>query len=345
MTRSRLLGSAALLAALLFLGMRTWMPRSMQAGTAASVAPPVPAAGRPQQAASRATPRASATMMPTSDRVEQLRARVGRSSLRGAGVDGELTLSADGTLRLDAGLVRRFDHYLSLIGEFAIDDIRELLQADLQRDHPPPVAAAAFDAFERYLGLRAAIAGAALSDDLPTRNEQLRALRRTWFGDDADAMFGTEEAHTAYTLARLALQRDPTLDGATRAARLAALDATRAWAERDAERDATSVLLVEEQSRQFDHAGTDAATRAAERTALWGEDAAQRLAQLDAQRAQWDRRIAAYLLARDRLHADPGLDAAARRQALVELMQRSFAPDERRRVESLESIGALRPGG
>lgn len=279
------------------------------------------------------------------DRITALRARLEGSSLRGATADGAITLDAHGGLVLDVGLVRRFDHYLSLIGEFTLDELRLLLQADLQRDHDARVAAAAIDAFDRYLGLRAELHAARLSDDLDTRFAQLQALRRKWFGTEADAMFGDEEAHTAYTLARRAVQQDARLDESARATRLAELDTQRSATERAAQRDATAVVLAEEQSRQFEQLGVDAATREAERRALWGEEAAQRLAALDREREFWDERVTDYIRERERIRNDARLDAHARMRALTDLQHRLFSPEELVRIQSLEAIGALRPGG
>lgn len=346
--RHRWISSAALVAALLFAGLwllREPRPDDKPASVGNGAAVIAPDVSPPSVAAApTTTPRSSAFNAPAPT-VAQLRFRLERSSLRGAGVDGELDVDPSGRPRLDAGLVRRFDHYLSLIGEFTTEEMRQLLNDDAQREHGDAVAAATLDAFDRYLGLRAELSAANLSDDLAIRFAQIQALRRKWFGADSDAMFRDEEAHGAYTLARRAVQQDASLDASERAVRLAELDAARPAAERNAERDATSVLIAEEQSRQFETRGTDAATRAAERRELWGEEAAQRLAALDRQRAQWDQRIADYVTRRGDILGDARLDPAARQRALSDLLQRSFDRDERRRIESLESIGALPPGG
>ncbi len=345
--RQRWTSSAALVAALLFVGL--WLLTERPGDTPASVGNDVSAMAPDKSLpsvvpASTTAPGAAPTHVPAPT-VEQLRARLGRSSLRGAAVDGELAVDPSGRLRLDAGLVRRFDHYLSLIGEFTTVEMRQLLRDDVQREHGDAVAAATLDAFDRYLGLRAELSAANLPDDLAMRFAQIQDIRRKWFGADSDAMFLQEEAHTAYSLARRAVQQDASLDGRERALRLAELDAGRVPAERSAERDATTVLIAEEQSRQFEARGTDAATRAAERSAIWGQEAAHRLAALDRQRAQWDQRIANYVIRRGDILGDARLDPAARQRALSDLLQRSFDSDERRRIESLETIGALPPGG
>ena len=79
----------------------------------------------------------------------------------------------------------------------------------------------------------------------------------------------------------------------------------------------------------------------AERAALWGADAAARLAALDRQRADWDRRVAAYGSERDHLNQGNRSDAD-RALAVTQLRERRFTdPSERQRVEALEAVGAL----
>jgi lipase chaperone LimK len=280
------------------------------------------------------------------DPIERLRDRLAASSLRGAEADGEVSFDADGRVRADAGLRRLFDHFLSLSGEFAPQDITALLLDHVRRLHGEQAALEVAEWFDRYVGLRAELAGARLPDELASRLAQLQAARRRWLGDDAAAaMFGEEDAHIAYTLARRALQEDPGLDAAQRERALDELEAARPAALRQAEREATAALLAEEQTRQLDALGADAALRASERSELWGPDAARRLAQLDAQRDEWARRIADYVQARERVRSDANLDSASRGRALRELLDARFDANERLRIEALESVGALPSGG
>ena len=343
MKRGLALGSAALVAAL-FLLVLTPSPRRASAPQPdVSVSPPVVGTELAGDVDTSDPAPAGPDVVATD--LDTLRARYARSSLRGTAPDGDVGLDAQGRLRLDAGLVRRFEHYLSLIGEFEIREIRRLLQADLSDEFGAAVAGAALTAFDRYVGLRQALAETELSSDLARRLEQLHRLRRDWFGPDAEAMFGAEEAEVRYTLARRDIASDGTLEADERQRRLAELDAGRAPFEREAQRDATSALLADEQSRQFEHLGTDPETRREERAALWGEDAADRLAALDLERSDWDRRLLDYVRQRDRVLADPTLDAAARERSLAALRQRSFDLSEQARIEALEAIDALPRGG
>jgi lipase chaperone LimK len=341
--RPRLLGSAVFAAALLagWLAWRDGSPPDASARRSAAVAAPARATQPvdPERAAPDAS-RAAGDVAP----LHALHSRLQRSSLRGVQPDGELSFDAAGRLRADAGLRRMFDHFLSLTGEFTEAEIAALLLDHVRQRSGEDAAAQAAETFERYLALRHELAATSLSEDLTERLAQLQAARRRWFGAEADAMFGAEEADIAHTLARQSLLQDPELSDAERAASLAQLEAQRPAGAREAERGATAAVLAEEQTRQFDALGLDAAARDAERRALWGPEAAQRLAALDAERAAWQRRITDYAAARDQMLADPRLSVADRERALVTLRAARFDAQERLRIEALDAIGAL-PGG
>jgi lipase chaperone LimK len=285
------------------------------------------------------------TTAPKQDEIADLRDRLGRSSLRGSSADGEVSLDLRGRVVADAGLRRLFDWYLSLSGEFSDEQIRRLLLDDVNQALGAAVASDVGQWFERYLGLRSALAATRLSEDLDQRLVQVQALRRHWLGAAADAMFGGEEGEIAHTLARRALARDPTLSDPERVAQQAALDAHRSDRERTAEQEATAAVLAAEQLHQFERLGLDPQTRHGERSALWGEAAANRLAALDESRAQWQQRLSDYARQRERLLSDPALLPAEREHALSHLRRQSFDDLEQRRIEALEAIGALHNGG
>jgi len=274
-----------------------------------------------------------------------LLARWHASSQRGTRVDGALSLDASGALVLDVELRRLFDHFLSLTGEFADSDIRRLLQLHIQSAHGEAAAQAALAVFDRYLSMRAALAALPPEDDLATRFTAIRRERERWFGAEADGLFGDEHATVELTLLRRAIQTDPDLDAAQREEQLAALEASRPAAVVEAERIALSAQLAIEQSRQLDAQQADPVARHAERSALWGEEAAGRLAALDDAQAQWDTRLHNYVRQRERLRNDPQLTDAARAAALAALLQARFSGPERVRVEALEAINALPPAG
>ncbi len=288
----------------------------------------------------RSGPSAADPVLPN----RSLQQRWAVSSLRGSEPDGALSFDALGRLQADAGLRQLFDYALTLLGEFSLDEIRALLGHWIAERHGAAVADEALAWFSRYLALKQAEATLGGIEDAAERLAQLAALRREHLGAAAEAMFGGEEAYLAHTLERLALLRDPQLDEAARLDALAALDAARDPAERGAEALAQSPALLAQHESQMQTLQADPARRFAERSALWGEEAAQRLAALDAAEADWKRRLADFEQARARLLADTTLDHATREQALTLLLQGRFNEAEQRRVAALQRL-ALQGGG
>ena len=275
---------------------------------------------------------------------EALLARWHSSSQRGTEVDGGITLSASGELLLNLGLRRLIEHFLSLTGEFSESDIRHLLALHAQAQHGDAVMQQVLDAFDRYLGMRSALSQMPETENLATRFAAIRAIRQQWFGEASDAMFGDEHAQVSQTLERRAIASDPDLTTSEREQLLADFDATRPAENVAAERIALGAQLAEEQTQQLDAINASADARFTERSALWGDEAAQRLAALDQSRLQWDQRLSDYASQRDRIRADPRLNAAAREAALDALLTSRFSGNERVRIESLEAIGALPSG-
>lgn len=268
-----------------------------------------------------------------------------RSSLRGSEVDGGLSVDAAGRVVPDMAMRRLFDYHLSLIGERDPAQIRQLLQTYLQQHHGATQAAEALAYFDRYAAYLKRLADARI-DALASpqdRFDKTVALRRELLGEAlATAFFADEEALGRLTLARMRIAGDTTLSADEKARRLAALDADAGYAQRQ---EADTASLVAAQDGELARTHADPRQRAEAREALWGKDAAERLAKLDEERARWDARVADYLQARARIDADPRLSEAARAQARAALRAQRFDATEQRRIVSLEAIGQLKPGG
>jgi lipase chaperone LimK len=263
------------------------------------------------------------------------------TSLRNTVEDGDVRFDANGMLVIDRDLRRRFDYYLSLIGEYELVQIRALFRRSLDNSIGPPRAAAVLDAFDRYVAFQRALdaAGIASVKDAAERLRRVSRLRRETLGAAmAEAFFGEEERLAELTLRRMRIASDPTLDANEKRAALIGLDAEAGHATRT---EAGVSELIAEQNAQFAALRSTPEQRRAEREAAWGADAAQRLAQLDRARAAWDARVRTYIAERARIDADLRMDAQRRRQAIAALRARSFSPPEQRRVASLEAVGQL----
>lgn len=169
----------------------------------------------------------------------------------------------------------------------------------------------------------------ALRDVLQARD----ALRRQYFDEsEFDALFADQQALDRYTLARLEIERNRDLTAEQRCQALAGTE-TELDPQQRAER-AQSVVqeAVGAQTAAFNAAGTDDRTRFAQRSARFGEDAAQRLAQLDAQDRDWNARLDDYARAQA-----SQTDA----NALAQLRERSFTPQEQLRLDAALALRAV----
>ncbi|HMB57011.1 MAG TPA: lipase secretion chaperone [Arenimonas sp.] len=267
-------------------------------------------------------------------------------SLRGTDVDGAVTVAANGQLQVDRELRRLFDYFLTRLGERSLATIRSDLATYLATKYARPVCAAALEYFDRYVALLDELSHLAPSSDARADLRRLHALRLARLGAAVtEAWYGREERYLENTIDRQAVLADTSLSTEQRQARLDALAAQLDPAERSARAPTDAMAVAVAQTESFDENHASAAQRFAERSRLYGSEAARRLAQLDADHAAWDGRLAAYAAQRQRLLQDSRLDSAARARALAALLSTNFDERERLRVEALTRSDALPPHG
>jgi len=269
-------------------------------------------------------------------------------SLRGTHVDGGLVVDADGRFVATIDARRLFDYFLSATGEMPDDALRARVVAEIQKRLPPDAARDAIALLDRYLAYRErvrAIATDAPADgDLDARLAMLESLRREMLGDDAaDAFFADDEAHARRVLEIRRVTGDETLSAEERAARVetlyAALEADLPPETREARAAGRLALSLRASEDEIRAKGGGPAEIQAMRERLAGPEVAARLAELDVRRGEWTARVDAFRAARDRIAANPTLDAAARAEATERLLA-GFTPPERRRLAALDRIDA-----
>jgi lipase chaperone LimK len=266
-------------------------------------------------------------------------------SLRDTEVDGGLALDGQGHFVVTADARVFFDYFLSAAGEEPRATTRARVVAAIVARLPAPAAGAAIDLFDRYLlyrsrarELRDATDGAI---DMAQRFERLRALRRDAFGTaDAEALFGEEEARDRVAVEQQAIAADPGLGEAERTRRLDALQAELPASVREARAAAVAPLMLEREEAALRAAGGSAEEIRTLRERSVGAEAADRLADVDRQRAQWAQRLEEYRAARAAIEADSALAPEARAASLEALLTSRFDATERLRVAALERLAA-----
>ncbi|AUX42801.1 lipase chaperone [Sorangium cellulosum] len=265
------------------------------------------------------------------------RPRAAPPSLRGTDVDGAVIVDERGDLVVGPEILALFDYFLSATGEEPAAAIRARIVAAIRERAGGRAADQAVALLDRYLGYReaAGAAGAAPEVDPAARLAVLRELRREHFGEaDATRLFGDEEREGEAALDEARIAADPALSPEERDAQIAAVEAALPEHLRAAREAAMRPLAQQVEEQALRAAGASAEQIHAHRVAVVGPEAADRLAELDRQRAAWQERLDTFSEQRAAI-AEETTDPQARRAAEEELLAREFTPEERLRVRAL----------
>lgn len=258
-------------------------------------------------------------------------------SLEDTAIDGWLGVDDGGQLVITPGARWFFEYFLSATGEESSAQVRARIIAALRERLPPAAMSDAIALLDRYLAYRERtrelVESGSAAEPLPTRLDQLHALRVELFGEnDAAALFGEEETVQRLDLERKEVMADASLTPDERARQLADLDQRLPESVRASRAQSLEVLQATQEEAALREAGGSADEIHALRAQRFGAEAADRLAALDAERAEWDQRVAAYRAARAGIEADARLSPDQRAHAIDRLVADSFSPQERLRV-------------
>lgn len=268
------------------------------------------------------------------------------ASLHDTEVDGGFELDADGNLIITNRIRQLFDYFLSAQGEEPLPTIVQRLRAYIHNTLSGDAAAEAEQLLENYIGylddvaaLDAPITPGQTIDpaQLRAQKEQLAAIRAGRFDAVAnDAFFAEEEAYDRYTLARLEVMQDDSLSADERASRLTALESQLPPQLQESMRDITRYQDLQTLTQQWQEADGNPATLQQMRENLVGREAAERLAKLDQEEAEWQRRVDGWLKERQMILANTGLSDADKERQIDAARSRLFNEQEQIRVRSLE---------
>lgn len=243
---------------------------------------------------------------------------------------------------LTEGLRDRIEAMLMEAGDVSDPQaLKKKLAQRVAQHFPPDLVTRALALIERYVDYRVALGGLHAPQDLNDPGALRSALDarqkvRAQFFDEAeyDALFAREAALDRYTLARLEIARNTEVSAEQRTQALQEADALLS-PERLAERSAaTAHMAAAEQTAAFNATNTDERTRYTQRSAQYGEPAAQAMAQLDREEQNWQQRLTQYSQARTQQG-----DGAA----LQQLRQQLFSVDEQLRIDAALALRQLKP--
>lgn len=298
-----------------------------------------PAPERPVSAASSAATPTSPAPIGVSQAAPATAVTPLPASVRGTEVDGRLELDAQGNLLITVQIRHLFDYFLSLVGEESIATAQQRIRSYLHQQLAQPARGQALALLDDYLAYQQQLADLESRfpvteslADLAAREQAVQRLRATLFSREAhEAFFAGEEIYNNFTLERLAILQDPTLDEEQQRRAIEAL--------RENLPETMQQLLIpqihqelRQQTLALRAAGADEAQVQQLRLELLGPEATSRLAALDRQRSEWQRRVAAFNAEREQILAQPGLADADRQAAVNGLLQEQFNETERLRL-------------
>lgn len=250
------------------------------------------------------------------------------ASLEGTSVDGSLDVGEDGHLVTSARVIALFDYFFAASGEESDAIIRSRISAYAKQHLREPALGEALDLLGSYVAYRKAAASLSAADSKgpAERLAALRSLRRTHFGEAAEALFGAEERLAEAAIAKVDAAKEPAVSADERADRIADADAKLTPPERQARAEMTRVLTFRGDEETLRGAGADEAEIQRFRASTLGEDAAARLGELDRSRAAWKERVEAFRRERDTACGESAAGSACE----ARLMAASF--DEREQI-------------
>lgn len=239
---------------------------------------------------------------------DQVRDRLFRhGSFAGTEPSGNWCIT-EGKLKACPGLRQRFEYYILGLGEVRIEDLRALVADEATQANGPELAEQIMAVWDRYWQLRQYnYRNQFVQNDrntwMPVFEEQ-KAVRRQILGADwAQAFYGDDEQAFLAHVSQLASGAPPPPDPGEPVPQMAP--------------------------------GKDPAAVQAERVARYGQAAADRLAQADAEWADWQQRLTDARAEWARLQGAGNLSDPQRKQEMDSYIQAHFKPDEVLRVRAL----------
>jgi len=262
------------------------------------------------------------------------------ASLAGTSVDGDLRVDREGRFVPGPETLVLFDYFFSASGEEDPAVVRGRIALHALEALPEPAAREVIDVLDRYVRYREAARELAKGDvaasDLSRRLQWMRELRAETLGPElTQAFYGEEEAVAILDVRRLEIAQDPTLDDDVRERLLRDVEESLPPDVQEQRRRAAGPSVLRREVLDLRASGASEDEVFAAREERYGEDAARRLAALDEQRADWQRRVSAYRVERDALERE-GLSAPEQQARLDAVRARLFSPDELPRVAGLD---------
>jgi lipase chaperone LimK len=239
----------------------------------------------------------------------------------GSQPDGAIHLDANGKVIIDKDLKRLFDYYLSAIGELPLDQMRKYLQQFASEQLNPDQLQQLLDYFDQYHNYlnKADLFAESIGDDLSMQEKMklLSEFRTESLGIEmAEAFFGSEQQYIEFVMTEKNSEEWTAQQ--------------QQWLQ--AENQATEFQDVVLENQEFANTENLNSTEVYQyRVEEYGQEAADRLSQLDQQRAQWQTVVDSYFQQRQQIENQQG-------SISIEQLNSNYTPQDMRRLEALWRI-------
>lgn len=239
-----------------------------------------------------------------------------------------------------------FEYFLSQYGERNITEIRKNFQLYLEHHFQSAQQQQILALWSRYLDYREALSQLQIHETAKENYRYFQAafhaiqdLKQRFFSTtEIEGLFGTEDEYQQYTLDRMQILENNSLDTSTKAKLLQERfeQLPQDWQENI--KDLSRLEDLRALTAQIKaHNGSPQELRDM-RLHLVGEAATQRLEQLDQQRSVWKQQVQSYLEERKTI-IDSNMSASAKTQAIQQLKQQQFkSTQEQQRLQTFETI-------
>lgn len=274
------------------------------------------------------------------------------SSLKGTLIDGLYPVDEDGNLLLSNSIKHRFEYFLSVMGEFSLDEIKTMVREDIELNLQDPARSQALQLFDDYLSYKQSLVALEQTLQAPESYEvhdiermryqlsQLRDKRREYFNQETvDAFFGFDEMYDEFMLSRLEIQASSQLTQDEKQAQIDSLEQSLPEEVRNMRDDTQRISQVFEKANQMRSSGATQAEIFELNSQEFGQEAAQRLQQLDYSRQAFQNKVDTYLNTKKAILDDATLSDIEKNEKLSEALS-SFDESEQRRLKAYELMAS-----
>ncbi|GAA6136136.1 hypothetical protein NBRC116188_29260 [Oceaniserpentilla sp. 4NH20-0058] len=284
----------------------------------------------------------------TSHMINTLPQALMNSSLKGTTIDGLYPVDDSGYLILNESIKNRFEYFLSTMGEFSVDDVKNMVADDINLNLQEPARSQAHQLFNDYIGYKYALADLEQSLQTPQDYEigdlthmrfqiqQLRDKRREYFNQETvDAFFGFDEVYDDFMLTRLEIQSNNQLTDNEKQAQIDSLEQTLPVNIQQMRAETEKVGRVFQLSEKMKTQGASEEDIYQLNTQEFGQEAAQRLQEVDRKRSQWENKVNQFIANKYAIFNDESQSESEKQNALNDLLT-EFDDHERKRLKAYE---------